>query len=145
LDEAGLADAGFAGDLTVTSLNDTTPPRLASFEITPTTIDASGGADIIVSLGMIDDLAGVTNFQVALADPFGHVMEHASATFAPKLSGTLSGKIHLAPQSQAGTWTVASVFLMDAAGNTSLFSAEDLASRGLPYRVTVANPSAREH
>jgi hypothetical protein len=144
LDEQGLAASGFSASVEVVSAQDTAPPRVAAFAFTPTVINTSGtAANVTVSFQVADDLAGATTFQVAFVSPSGHTFQNASASFAPSLSQTGTATVVFPAESEPGSWTIASVFLADAAGNTASLTADNLTGSGFPSRLTVTKgPSA---
>ena len=119
-------------------LQDVTPPILTAFSFTPTTIDtASGPASVAVSVSATDNLAGVSFAAVAFRSPSGVQVDGASS-FSPAPS--VSGTIHVSfPQfSAVGTWTVAAVIILDAAGNRRDYSTTELAQLGFPTVLVVA-------
>lgn len=121
----------FAGD-------DTTPPELKSLRFTPATIDTStGSAEVTLSFSVTDDASGANYFEAIFADPSGGARQAASAKFTPTLAATNSVKFTFPQFSNSGTWTLAQVFLGDAAGNTLVLDADGLSGRGLPTRLEV--------
>ena len=139
LSASDLASRGPA-TLTVTSgPADTTPPTLTAFSFTPTTINVTGApATVTLNFTMTDDIAGATDFQAVFISPSG-VFVNASAHFASNTSFTGSATATFAKGSEDGTWTVASVLLGDAAGNTSNLATADLVALGFPTTLTVTN------
>jgi len=140
LDPAGLAARGFTNTLTVTSINDTVAPTLTAFSFTPTSINVTGAdATVTASFQATDDIAGVTNIQVAFASQSGGSIQTAAATFTANTSVSGSATATFPRGSENGTWTVQFVFLTDAAGNTRTVSTSDLGNLGFPTQLVVAN------
>jgi hypothetical protein len=140
LDTAALAARGFPTTLNVTSATDTTPPNLTGFGFTPASIDIGVSAgNLPVSFQSTDDLSGVTAFQVTFISPSNNSQQSAGTTFAASTSISGSVLVHFPPGSETGTWTVGSVFLSDAAGNTRTLTAGNLAGHGFPTQLIVSN------
>ncbi len=130
---AGLVSTGSAraGD-------DTTPPQLKSLSFTPASIDTSTSvAEVTINFTATDDASGVIHFEAGFIDSSGAARHSASARFAPTLSATHSVKVAFPRFSNAGTWTLANVFLSDSAGNTLVLDADEIRRRGLPSRLEV--------
>ena len=135
-----LAGRGFPVEFRVTSATDTTPPNLTAFSFTPATIDVSSGPNTVtISAAVTDDLSGATIFQVGLVSPSGGASQSGSASF--KATPLTTGWVPVTfPQgSEEGIWTVSTVFLSDAVGNTRVLNAGDLAALGFPTHLTVTN------
>jgi hypothetical protein len=130
---SGLA---FGGD-------DTTPPELKSLSFTPESIDTSTRAvEVTISFSVTDDSSGANYFEAAFVDSSGAVRQAATARFAPTLSATHSVRVAFPRFSNSGTWTLANVFLSDAAGNTLVLDADGIRRRG--YRCQLEVQSARD-
>jgi hypothetical protein len=141
LDSDGLAAAGFPNTLTVTSTSDSTAPSLTSFSFSPTTITVSStSANVTMSFHVTDDLSGATTFQASLLSPSGGSSVNASATFAANTSVTATAVATIPAGSEDGIWTVATVFLSDAVGNTRVLATSDLSAAGFPTQLVVHNP-----
>jgi hypothetical protein len=122
---------------------DTTPPELKSLRFTPATIDTStGAAEVILSFSVTDDASGATYFEATFVDASGSFRQSATDTFAPALAVTNSVRVTFPRFSNSGTWTLAHVFVSDAAGNTLILDADGLSGRGFPTRLEVK--SARD-
>lgn len=140
LDNAGLATRGFATTLAVTtSATDSTAPTLTTFSFTPTSVNVtSADATVTANFQVADDLSGATTFIVSFVSPSGNFTLNASSSFAANTSVTGTANVTIPKGSESGTWT-ASVFLADAAGNTRILSASDLAGQGFATQLTVTN------
>jgi len=143
LGTADLAGQGFPASFNVTSSHDTQPPALATFGFTPGSIDtAAGPSGVTVNYKVTDDLSGATTFQVGFLSPSGANTALGSATFPANVSMTGTANVPFPKGSETGTWTVASAFVSDAAGNTTTLATGDLVGRGFPTQVTVTNNMA---
>jgi hypothetical protein len=132
-----LTGSAFGGD-------DMTPPELKSLRFTPAIVDTSAGtAEVTLNYAVTDDASGVNYFEATFVDASGAFRQSASARFAPALAATNSVKVTFPQFCNSGTWTLAHVFLSDAAGNTLILDADGLSGRGLPTQLEVK--SARDN
>jgi len=122
-----------AGNLTVTTPSDTTAPNLTAFSFSPSTISTNGGA-VTVSFSVTDDLSGATDFEIAFQSPSGTQVQSGHVSFAATTSFTSSTIVTFPVGTEQGTWTSATIFLADAAGNTRQFNQ--------PISLTVNPPGA---
>jgi hypothetical protein len=141
LGTAGVAAGGFATNLqVVTSAVDTTPPNITSLTLTPSAIDTTAAsATVTVGFTLTDDLSGANTFQMLLTSPSGNATQSASKSFTAATSVTDSVAVTFPRFSEAGTWTVSSVFVGDAAGNSLILATADLAARSFPTTLTVTS------
>jgi hypothetical protein len=140
MNTAALASAGFQTTLTVTTGSDTTPPSLGAFSFSPTSINvAASSANVPVSFQVTDDLSGVTTFQAAFVSPSGEGIQAATANFAASLAFNGTAIVTFPKNSESGIWTVADVYLVDAAGNARLLATSDLIARGFQTQLTVSS------
>ena len=131
LNAAALLRAGFPTRLEVRSLKDTVSPKLMSLDFTPAEIDTTNGpTEVKVSYTATDDLSGVTYIELSFASPSGILRRSASAKFEPTLSKSDMMIVVFPKFSEAGRWTLNSVFLTDAGGNTLLLKTERIADLG---------------
>jgi hypothetical protein len=127
------------GSLTVGSTVDTTPPTLTSFTLSPATIDTTAASTTLtVGFNLTDDISGATFFQIVLTSPSGNATQMASKTFTPATSVSDSLTVTFPRFSEAGTWTVSSIFVGDAANNTAVLATGDLTGKG-PTTLTVTS------
>lgn len=132
---AALASVMLAG---AASGADTTPPQLKAVAFTPAVIDTSSSpAEVLLGLAVADDESGANYIEAVFIDPSGVFRQSASGKFAPTQSGTLQTKVVFPRFSAAGIWTLANVFLSDAAGNTLILDAEGLSRLGFNTRLEV--------
>jgi hypothetical protein len=125
LDTAGLAAHAppFPTDLVVTSAVDSTPPNITSFSFSPTSINTTAAAqNVTVNFTATDDLAGVASVYAGFVSPSGAIARgtrvNAPADFTSGLSVTNSLVISFPKGSEAGTWKVSFINVVDGAGNT---------------------------
>jgi len=122
LGPADLAAKGLPTTLTVTTTRDTTPPTLTSLSFTPATLTTSGGT-VLVNPVVSDDISGVSRIEVTFVSPSGDQAVNGGVNISPpSLSPSSSAsqiQLNFPNPTEQGTWTLATVFLADAAGNTS--------------------------
>ena len=138
------ASLGIVGVITLTAsltstvalaASDSTPPTLASFSFTPTTVDTSASQQAITFTARItDDLAGVSSGYIEFDSPSG---QYLSAQFYSnyRVSGTAQDGNYvynaIVPRySEQGTWTAVYGSLTDGVGNRRSAKAAILSRRG---------------
>ena len=143
LDSAGIAAAGFTNTtVQVSSTADTVPPVLTAFSFTPATIDTTAAStNVTVNFTLTDDFAGANFFQVTFVSPTGNSSQTASKSLTPGTSVSDSVTLTFPRFSEAGNWTVGSVFASDAAGNTLVLATADLIARGFSTTLAVTSTS----
>jgi hypothetical protein len=142
LNPDALAGAGFPTNLLVTSVSDTTPPRLINFAITPSPVDtASAPANVNVNFTASDDLSGINVFQVFFVSPTGSSTLRGAVSLTPTTSASGSATVTFPQFSEPGAWTVGGLFLADAAGNTLVLDSAGLEERRFPTTFTVKSKS----
>jgi hypothetical protein len=141
---ANLTALGFPTALTVTSNPDTAPPLVTSVTLTPSSVDATSGATIvIVKLAIQDDVSGVDMvgigpfWPVTMASPSGQqtqIVDNAAFTLVAgdDLNGTWQAAFPIPQFSEGGTWVVQNIFVMDKAGNNAGYSTAYLQQHGIP-------------
>src|SRR6185436_4864055 len=125
-----------AQTLTVTTQTDTTAPNLNAFTLSTSSISTNGGP-VGVNFTVTDDISGANDLEVSFSSPSGSQTVLGAVAFTPTLpntpyNGSLTANFPVG--TEAGTWTTASVFLADAAGNTRFVSQ--------PITLTVTEPGA---
>jgi len=118
LNNASAAALGFQTTLVVTSAPDTTPPNLTSFSFSPSTIGATGGT-VMVSYAVTDD-GDANRIDVTFVSPSGTQIVNGAANFPPTASASGTIPLTFPNPTELGTWTLARVFVADAAGNTKI-------------------------
>jgi hypothetical protein len=142
LNPDALAAAGLPTNLLVRSISDTTPPRLINFAITPSPVDtASAPANANVNFTATDDLSGINIFQVSFVSPTGSATLRGAVSLTATTSASGSATVTFPQFSEPGAWTVGSVFLADAAGNTLVLDSTGLEERGFPTTLKVKSKS----
>mgnify|MGYP003571017983 FL=1 len=142
LDSDALTEAGFPTEVDLRNLNsDSAGPSLDDFSVlTPTVNALTGDAVLSFQVDASDDIAGLNSISLTLASPGGVIVE-AVGTFADTTPTSLSTQIDSATLSsfaEQGTWTITSLLLTDAAGNSSQY-ADQLAGLGYDTTVSVTN------
>ena len=139
-----LLDAGYSTTVEVVNLNsDTAPPTLDDFTIITSDIVYAGTEDkrMSVSLTLSDNSSGVASARVDFISASGTVVS-ASKTLAENPTTTtmqLDTNI-LSSHLEEGIWTVHSVLLVDAAGNSTQV-VDELTNRGFSNTLSVTNPN----
>jgi hypothetical protein len=131
---------------------DTAAPLLTRAALSATSIDLSkpGAGPLSLTLGATDNLSGFDSAQFSFRSPSGNT----SQTFfvdgfgflsGSRLNGSFVGSINLGANTEAGTWTLSSVFLDDQAGNSGNASGAAALNALLPglgsLSFSVINPS----
>jgi len=126
---------------------DKTPPRVTAFALGGVVDATAQDAAAIAHMTITDDLSGVESVILTLRSPSG---AQAVSRWDELNTGlrTYSGDFAVGAQtfsqtgqafsrfSEAGTWTVDSLFINDLAGNSTSYTASDLAAFG-PTTVSV--------
>lgn len=160
VDQSRLHAKGFATAFTVVSSpSDTQTPQLTNFTIAPTFIDTTvSDAAITFTLEATDDLSGVDytysggsspNYfipsTVWAQSPSGNQNLFASiqggAVAGIPTNGTWQASRNLPQFSEAGTWTIRNLGLIDNAGNTLYLTGAQLNDSGFPNSFEVILPS----
>ncbi|MGH2973608.1 MAG: calcium-binding protein [Solirubrobacterales bacterium] len=132
-------------DTVATSCEDTAPPSLSAFSISPTTVDTSSSqAEIVFQAQIQDDLSGVADVEIDLRSPHGG--HEGVESFGPAIVDQGDGNAlatdhqRLEKGAPQGTYTVISVTLTDRAGNTKRYLASDLQAAGFDTTVEQVGP-----
>lgn len=116
------------------------PLYLAGLRLTPAAIDTSTSpADLEVHFTIGGCSPGPFYFEVGLADPLGIVAQRASASFTAAHSVAGSVRVTLPAHSSSGTWTVASAFAADGAGNSVTLDTQRITAAGFPTTFRVVS------
>lgn len=144
-----LSTMGFATEFTVHSVVDTEAPQVVNFSLSPHSIDTSSGSQqILFTAQLTDNLSGVEQgdgvspSQVVFVSPSGKQRQVApfsafEQTAGDSLNGTYQSSMTLPQYSEAGTWTLQSLLLVDEVGNTDLLDVNQLSSMGFTTEFTV--------
>ena len=143
LNTSAVISKGFPTTVTVVSTKDVTPPSLTTLSFSPSSADV-GNSDAVITLSFMvtDDISGVNTFQAAFTSPSGASTQTASATFSASTSYTGMAAARIPKGSETGSWTLTSVFLSDAAGNTKVFATGDLAAKGIATSLSITSGGA---
>lgn len=141
MNTAELTEAGFPTDVDLRNLNsDSTAPLLDNFSVVTPSVNAVGGnAMVSFQVEASDDSAGLNSAVISLTSPGGAVMEAvASFTDKPTSINVQIDTPTLSAFAEQGAWTITSLLLTDAAGNTSQY-ANQLTALGYDSTVSVTN------
>jgi hypothetical protein len=134
--------------VTVTSVEDTQAPALATFSVSPSTVNTTASAQTAtVTAEITDNLSGFAHGSVVFESPNGKVLTKI-ASFT-KLSGTATkglyeAKVPFKQYVEAGTWKVSNVNLVDDVGNEANLSAKALGEKSLTNSVKVESTEDNE-
>ncbi len=135
---AELAASGFGNGFDQSGSGDTTAPSVASFSVTPTTVDTSLSSQALtIAMRLSDDLSGVSlgtssaASSVTLVGPTGSHTVSASLGFAQRVSGSALDGFYatttsLGRWSEQGIWTVQSLSVRDNVGNSRVLTMNEL-------------------
>jgi hypothetical protein len=143
LGASDLSRRGFPTRLEVISAEDVVSPKLRALDLAPEQVDTSAGpAEVRVNYTVEDDLSGVNYIELTFRSPSGSVRRSGSAKFAAArlISGSIN--VNFPAYSEAGQWTLNSVFLSDAAGNTLVL--DERASEALVPRLVLQVQSTQD-
>ena len=143
-----LQAAGFPTTINVTSVpSDTSPPQVSSLSFGPNFIDTRlGSQPVTVTLGLTDNLAGVSYGYVFFYSPSGN--QYHYAFFSPyyriagtALNGTYQFTFTMPQYSEAGTWQIRDVYSVDNVNNSLYLNTAQVQAMGLPTQLVVVLPS----
>ena len=130
LDADGIRAMGVRTGLNMKSASDTSPPQLAALGFAPEEIDTTQGPAVVRVAFVANDIStGVQSVEVGFVNPSGSARVRGAAEL--RASADAKGVIRVIfPQgSEPGIWRMETALLADAAGNTLLLDAGELASR----------------
>jgi hypothetical protein len=146
-----IAVAAVVGSVGAQSVagSDSSPPQLADFSFSPSTIDTSSGpATVTVTMDLTDDLSGVCVSSCAdNGSPTQVRFQHQGSgqlrdaipfalTSGTLTNGTFEADVVFPQSAATGSWTVSSVLLKDQVGNWVFLYTADLNSAGFPTKLT---------
>ncbi|WP_285608013.1 beta strand repeat-containing protein [Geothrix edaphica] len=116
----------------ISSTADTAAPLLASFSLSPSTIDTTSAAQAInASFSVTDNLSGTSSVSFWFTGPDGALYPGATALGSgTTLSGTWGGAVTIPAGSVPGLYQLSKVTTLDALNNSRTYLAADLASLG---------------
>ena len=130
----------FAGSLG--NLTDTTPPVVTSFDFIPKAVDVtSGDANIDITMHVTDDLSGFSSAHVYFYSPTYGQYRYAyiGLTSGSPLDADVQGTLTMLQDSEAGDWSVNSLYLYDNAGNSQYLNKAALENLGFPVTLAVTS------
>jgi len=122
------------------SASDTQPPTLTSFTFSPMAIDTTTtSASVTVTAQVTDNLSGVSGVTVQFLSPSENQEQQCGLNLVSgtNLNGTYQCVIVVPAFSEAGTWTVSNVFVVDKTGNLQFYFTSDLQALGFPTQLIV--------
>ncbi|MFY9556601.1 MAG: HYR domain-containing protein [Blastocatellia bacterium] len=123
--------------------DDTTPPALLAFSISPTAINTTTSSqDVTFTLRITDDLSGFQFGVFGIGSPSGQQSKNTCCVTFPRISGDPQDGIYQFalrfPQfSEVGTWHVSFVSLQDVVGNGRTLSEADFTALGFPTTLEI--------
>jgi hypothetical protein len=121
--------------------SDTQPAQLVGLTFSPSNVDVTSSPQTVTfMLHLTDNLSGLADVSVSLRSPSG-LQNPSGVVFPPvgTVDAILAVPVEIQRYSEPGTWTVASVFLTDRAGNVSILATAALSAAGFPTAFTVAD------
>ena len=144
LTTAEVTALGFPTQLTVISTQDASPPQLVDLDFSPTTVDVTGGpANVTLTFQVTDDLAGLQSGVLEFHSPspevqvVGRGFTQVELLSGDDKDGTYQLTMTIPQFSEAGTWNLARVFLLDKVSNAVGLTTAELAALGFPTQLTV--------
>jgi hypothetical protein len=130
-----LKNKGFASTFTVSSRPDDVTPPVVNGITLPGLVDTSGSPQTVQgTLNVSDNLAGFNYANIYFYSPSNgqdHYADAAILTSGTPLNGNYSFQFRMPQYSEAGTWTIQYLDLVDLAGNVAYLNASDLINLGL--------------
>jgi IPT/TIG domain len=148
LTAAQISGKGLPSTVGVTSTEDTAAPALATFSISPSTVNTmTTQQTVAVTAEITDNASGFAHGSIVFESPNGKVVTK-TASFN-QVSGTATKGIYEAQVTfrqyvQSGTWKVSNVNLTDKVGNEANISASGLAVKTFPNSVNVESTEDTE-
>jgi hypothetical protein len=131
--------------LEVRSASDSAAPRLTSLEFAPSRIDTTQGpAEVTVNLAATDDFSGVNYVELSFVSPTGVGRQGKTLRMEASRSVSNSMTLTFPRRSEAGPWTLAALFLSDAANNTLVLDADGIAGYGFHTSLEVISADDRD-
>lgn len=130
----------------VAQTSDTTPPKLLSLAISPTSVNVtSAPASVTVTARVTDDLSGAIAACLSFRSPSFGQSTPQSCLFrisGTALDGIYQGTITIPQSSEAGTWIISYLQLYDSAGNFTVLQTADLQALNFPTELAVLSTTA---
>jgi hypothetical protein len=148
LSASQLEAKGLPASVKVVSVEDTEAPALATFSVSPATVNTmTSPQTVTVTAEITDNASGFARGSVVFESPSGKVITNVAPfvkVSGEATKGVYEGKVILKQYVQAGTWKVSNVNLVDAVGNEANVSAKQLGEKGLANSVKVESTEDSE-
>lgn len=153
--ESVLAGRGFPTELTVISVSDTAPPEITRITVSPTSVDVSAGpATITVELAATDDITGVLlgspcgllYAALQMVGPSSRQPRDMGCWNFARIGGTdrdgvWRGTFTMPRYSEAGTWELGTLRILDGARNARVLTHADAVALGMVPLEVISVPS----
>lgn len=133
-----LMALGLPTSFSVIGTQDVTPPELTGLTL-PEVVDVSvGPAELTVEYAVSDDLSGATYITVSFMPPGQSCGMAVQDWFSASLARDGAMSLSLGQFTTViGSWTVCSLYVVDAVGNSRTYSGAEIAGLGFPAAVDV--------
>jgi hypothetical protein len=128
-----------------TQVQDTTPPQLVAFSYSPMSIDTSSGSqDVTFTARITDNISGFLAGGLSFRSPSGQQFRGTSFQYPNNLTsgtaqdGTYQFLISFPQFSEAGTWRIDNMGIIDQVGNNPRFTEADLINLGFTTTLQVS-------
>src|SRR5260370_7688366 len=121
---------------------DTQPPVLTSFTFSPMAVNTTtSSASVTVTAQVTDNLSGIEEVDTEFLSPLGDQYQRCgmSLSSGTNLNGTYQCTITIPAYSEAGTWSVDSVYVQDNVGNWQQYTTNQLSALGFPTQLHVTS------
>ena len=122
---------------------DVTPPVLTGFTFRPMAVNTTTNpATITVTMQITDDLSGVyVGGAATFFSPSRNQNNNCQGSLisGTDLNGTWQCQMTIPAYSEAGVWTVSTVYVRDHAGNVKVYYTSDLQALGFPTTLQVTS------
>ncbi|NBQ55993.1 MAG: hypothetical protein EBU36_05020, partial [Verrucomicrobia bacterium] len=149
LSQADLTARGLSANFTVVNSNvDSVAPQISLLEVTPSTVNLSGGAaTMTVRVRVTDNLSGLNYWNLVWQPLNGSGRLSAFGGTWSRISGDSRDGIYettvtLPAYSLAGPWNLTEISLTDWVGNTASLGSTEIGLLGLQRPIQVTNPNA---
>jgi hypothetical protein len=132
----------FSWTFEVSTTPDDEAPELEEFELSPDSVDTSGGpASLTFDARVTDDVSGLSEICASLSFPGGGGLGYCGARISGnRLDGRYRASFPLVQFAQPGTYTVDEIHYRDRAGNLEFLSGDELEGRGFDLESQQTGP-----
>ncbi len=119
--------------------DDTTPPELTYFTISPDTVDVTDSSAVVdITIGWEDDISGLEYLNIYFYSPSGGQSVYSNYWAPePSLGDTVTVTMTIEQYAEEGTWSAAQIYLQDLTGNSVWLDSTELANIGYPTDLEV--------